>query len=193
VHASYGSAGQPRPSTARREDVGLDHSVHRPRAERRGNSVRGRFGGFGKPIGGSGLDLVAKRGALAITDRWIPARRRHTAPRQGFRRDVDEPGALQLGDDSPPVVIAVRRSRQKARRIVAEHIRDRSGDEIGEFIVFDTVPDIEDEVAARFEDAPRFAVGLRFVRKRTSPRTDRPPHRMIGRGTAASAHRLFAS
>jgi hypothetical protein len=29
--------------------------------------------------------------------------------------------------------------------------------------VFDTVPDIEDELATRFQDAPRFPIGFLFV------------------------------
>ena len=65
--------------------------------------------------------------------------------------------------------MAVRRPRQKARRIVGEDVRERGGDDVGELIVFDGIPDTEDEVAARFQHAPRFAVGLRLVGEEHRP------------------------
>jgi len=66
-------------------------------------------------------------------------------------------------------VITVRRSGQKARGIGREHIGDCCGDEVCELIVFELVPDIEDEVATRFQDAPRFPVGFLLVGKNITP------------------------
>jgi len=90
-------------------------------------------------------------------------------PRQGFRCNVDETGASKRGDDSVPVVVTVRRSRQKARGIAGEHVGDGCGDEVCELIVRERVPDVEDEVATRLQDAPCFAVGLLFVGKKHHP------------------------
>jgi hypothetical protein len=104
----------------------------------------GSFSCFSEPSGVPGLDLVAKRGSLTEADGRIPESRCHTAPRQGFHRNVGEAGAAQLGDDSLLIVITVRNSGQKARGVVGEHIGDCRRDEVCELIVFDPVPDIED-------------------------------------------------
>src|SRR5216683_1402279 len=104
-----------RVSTARRDDVRLDQSVHWPISEPCADLAGGRFGRLNQPIGVPGLDLVAKRGSLTIADRWIPATRRHAAPRQGLRRNIDEASASRLGDNSLLVVITVGRSCQKQR------------------------------------------------------------------------------
>src|ERR1700682_3427268 len=90
---------------ARHEDVRLDHSIHRSVSEPCADLAGGRFGCFSEPIGVPGLDLVAKWGSLTEADGWIPASRRHTAPRQSFHRNIGEAGVSHLGDDSLLLVI----------------------------------------------------------------------------------------
>src|SRR6266852_6648223 len=99
-----------RVSTARRDDVRLDHSVHWTISEPCADPAGGRFGCLNQPIGVAGLDLVAKRGPLTEADGGIPATRRHAAARQGFRHNVDKAGASHLGDNSLFVAITVGRS-----------------------------------------------------------------------------------
>jgi hypothetical protein len=140
--------------------VRLDHSVDGPISEPRADPAGGGFGCLKESIGVSDLDLVAKWGSLTVADRWIPATRRHTASGQGFRRNADEAGASHLGDDSLFVMVAVRSSRQKERWVIGEQLDDGCGDKVRELVVFDPVPDAEDEVATGLQDAPCFPIGF---------------------------------
>jgi hypothetical protein len=123
-------------SGTRRDDVRLDHSVYRPGSKARGDFARRRFGGLSQGVGVAGFDLAAERASLTEADRRIAAGRRDAAPGHGLHRGVAEAGTSHLGDDPVPIVITVRRSCQKARRIAGEHLGDRCGGEIGELIVF---------------------------------------------------------
>ena len=93
-----------------------------------------------------------------------------------FDVDAREPGGRKLGADSLDVVIAVRRAREKIRRVVGEQRRDGLGHDIGEFVLLDAVPDVEHKPPARPQDAQRLAVSRRPCRGRTSRRTGRPRH-----------------
>ena len=62
-------------------------------------------------------------------------------------------------------MIAVRRARHEPRRIGGEDGRERRCHDISELVVLDAVPHVEEEGAARLQDAPRFRERFRLVRE----------------------------
>ncbi|MNS96812.1 hypothetical protein D3C72_1311280 [compost metagenome] len=111
------------------------------------------------------LDLVAQRRALAVGHRHLACRGRVAQLLVRLDLDVGEPRAAQVVADLCDVVVAVRRAREKARRVVREHGGDGAGDVVGEGVVFDAVPDAEHEAPAGFQHATRLAVAGNSVRE----------------------------
>ena len=139
------------------------------------------------------FDFVSQRRSLAIGDRGMPRRGRLGSFRHRIDGDIRKAGRFQLRADFFHVVIAVRRARHEARRIVWKHLGQRLRHDVGKLVVLDPVPDVEKETAARASAraAPRDSPAP--CRERTSRRTGRPPHRTIDPRTAAPARRPAAT
>jgi hypothetical protein len=144
--------------------VRLDPAVHRAGPEAAFDRRGGSLGGLVEAAGGAGLDLAAQRRALAVGDRR-DARGRGAAAR-GHGVDRGRRGEAGRGEgarEKSDVVVAVRRARQEARRVVGEQRRERRGDRVREVVGLDAVPHVEHERAARPQHAPRLGERLRLV------------------------------
>ena len=62
-------------------------------------------------------------------------------------------------------MVAVRRAREKARRIVRKDLCQSIRHVIGKYVLLDAVPYAEQKMAAGLEDALRFAIAGRAVGK----------------------------
>jgi hypothetical protein len=110
------------------------------------------------------LDLGAQRRALAIRHRWDQRRRGSAAGSDGVdARYSGKAAQRQIARDHLHVVIAVRRARQEARRVGGEHRCQRPRHHIGELVVLDAVPGIEDEHTAGAQHAPRLRTSACLV------------------------------
>ena len=69
-----------------------------------------------------------------------------------------EAGLLEIAGDQRRVVVAVRRAHHHAGRVVRKERGKGVRDVIGEDVLLDAIPDVEEEMPARAEDAPRLAV-----------------------------------
>src|SRR5262245_10308558 len=98
--------------------------------------------------GVAGLNFIAKRRSLTISDSRN-ARRGSTAL-LGARLDLDtgEARGLELATDQRRIVVAVRRARQKARRIVWKKFGESIRHIIREHVLLDAVPYVEYEMPA---------------------------------------------
>src|SRR5439155_20917800 len=101
-----------------------------------------------KQAGVARLDLVAQRRALAIGGGGVARRARATHLRARLDLDVGEPGAAQVIADLCDVVIAVWRAGEESRRVERKHRGDGVGDVVGKGVLFDAIPDVEDEAPA---------------------------------------------
>ena len=81
-------------------------------------------------------------------------------------RDVCEAGGLQIAADLILIVVAVRRAGHETRRVVREDGGQCLRDHVGEFVVLNPVPDVEEKTAAVLQHAPRFRKTLDPVRKK---------------------------
>jgi hypothetical protein len=57
----------------------------------------------------------------------------------------------------------VRRARHEARRVGGEHRRQRVGHDVGELVVLDAIPGVEEERAAGAQHAARFGKRMALV------------------------------
>lgn len=89
------------------------------------------------------LDFVAKRGPLTIGDGNFMRRGGPASFGPRLDRRVSEACFLQLATDQRRIVIAMRRARQKARRIVGKDRRERIRHVIGKSVFLDAIPDAE--------------------------------------------------
>jgi hypothetical protein len=80
-----------------------------------------------------------------------------------IRAAAAKPPAAQVAFDRRAVVIAVRRSRHEARRVGRKDRGERVRHDVGELVVLDPVPRVEEERTARAKDAARFGVGVALV------------------------------
>src|SRR4249919_2816447 len=94
----------------------------------------------------SGLDFVAEKSSLTIS-KGRNARRGGTAL-FGSRLDhhAGETCVLQLATDQCPIVVAVRRACQKARRIVRKNPGESIRHIIGKYILLDAIPYTEQKM-----------------------------------------------
>ena len=144
----------------------LDLAFDCPVAEAPGDGLCRDVGRFGEPGCVPRLDLVPQRRPLTIGDGGNPRRRRAAAGRNGHDVGRSVESALrEIARDRPMVMIAVRRPRQETRRILREDCRHRLCHRVGEFVLFDPIPDIEDEDAVRTEHASRLRKCLRLIGK----------------------------
>ncbi len=120
-------------------------------------------------IGIAQQDFIAQRRALAIGDGRLQRRWRGAFVGDGFDVEICKPGAAQIGGNVQRVVIAVRRAGQKARRVVGKAVGGGPGGEIGEDIILDPVPDVEDKSSPGSENAPRLAIALNPVGEEHDP------------------------
>jgi hypothetical protein len=67
------------------------------------------------------------------------------------------------------VVIAVRRARHETRRIRGKDGREGACHHVGEFVVLDSIPDVEQQVSARLQHAARLANALALSGKNMTP------------------------
>ena len=134
----------------------------RPPVGNRGCNVVGlRFQASRLP----GLDLVAEKRSLTIGDGWKA--RRGCAALFGSRLDrhMGETCLLQLATDQRLIVVAVRRARQEARRIVRKELRERLRHFIRKNVLLDAIPYVEQEASSWLQDSPCFAVASCAVGK----------------------------
>ena len=121
---------------------------HRAVAKFLGDGLRRLFGDSAKQTCVAGFNFISQGRSLAIRDGWI-ARRRGGAD---FFPRVDRyagiPGLAQIIPDHFYIVISMRCTGQKTRRIIGKNRGCRFRDNVGKLVCLDPVPDAEDEFAA---------------------------------------------
>src|SRR5262249_46879146 len=107
----------------------------------------------------SGLDFVAQRSSLTISNGRKA--RRGCMTLFGSRLDhyTGETCVLQLATDQCRIVVAVRRTCQKARRVVRKNPGESIRHIIGEYILLDAVPYVEQKMSSGLQDSLCFAIG----------------------------------
>ena len=82
----------------------------------------------------------------------VPSGDRRMARRGGLARGIDridgnagEARGRQVHPDPADVMVAMRRARHEARRILWKYSRQRRSHHVGEFALLDAAPDIEKE------------------------------------------------
>src|SRR5438128_997759 len=127
-------------SPERRYHVSLYLAVHRAGPEAGGDGACSSVGRGSEAILIPRFDFVPQRRPLAEADGRITMRRRSAAPLDGVDLDMGKAGCLEIVPNPRDIVIAVRRSRQEARRIVRENTRQGLRHDMGKFVLLDTVP-----------------------------------------------------
>ena len=122
-----------------------------------------------QPICSSSLDLISERGPLAVGNCWMVRGRRAALLAPLLDRYTGKSCQPQFVLDQPLVVVAVWRPRQEPRRIVRKYFGERAGDLMREYVFVDTIPDIEDEGSAGFEDPFGFQIPLCTIGEKHDP------------------------
>src|SRR5215470_19990415 len=112
------------------------------------------------------LDLVAQRCALAVGKCWIARRWRAALVSARFDRNIRKAGPFQLLTDQRHFMVAMGRPRQEARRIARKKLSERVSDVVRERVLFDTIPDVEQPVAARLENPSHLTVSASAAGKK---------------------------
>ena len=107
--------------------------------------------------------------------------------RNGFDRDVHKAGLGQVGADPVDVVISVRRAHHELRRIARKNHLEGFSDGVGEIILLNPVPDVEEEAPAGFQDAAGFGVAFDLVRKNITPNWQATASKLLSSKGSASA------
>ena len=94
----------------------------------------------------------------------------------------------QRAADHRLIVVAVRQPCQESGRIGREQWHHRLGDAVGEFVVLDAIPDIEQERPARAQHPACLREGFRLVRKEHG--TELAHHHIKGVIGKWKAHRI---
>ena len=115
------------------------------------------------------LDLVSQWRALTIRDGGMARRRRGAGFLQRDDRDLGKPGFAQLIPEQFHVVITVRGSREKTRRVIGEYGGRRFRHDMSEFVGLDMIPDTEEQAATWFEDPPCLGITGNSVGKNMTP------------------------
>ena len=139
------------------DHVRLNFAVDFRVTEARGDRFCGEIGCFAEPRRIALFDFAPQRRSLTVGDRRRA--RRVCAATHRKRRDLRlffEAGPGEVCRDSLHFVIAVRRPYQETRRIMREHRGECLGHDIGEFVLLDTVPHVEQECPARTQHTPHF-------------------------------------
>ena len=82
-----------------------------------------------------------------------------------FDRKLGKPGGGQLLADLADVVMAVRRAGHEQGWILRKERGQCLGHDVGEFVVGDPVPDVEEETTLRLQDAAGLPVAFHPVGK----------------------------
>ena len=101
----------------------------------------------------SGLDFIAKRGSLAIGNGRMARRGCATLFGFSFDRHTRETGLLQLAANQRRVVVAVRRTRQKAWRIIWKEPCESVRHVVGENVLLDAIPNVESKTSSGLQDS----------------------------------------
>src|SRR6185503_17680263 len=85
---------------------------------------------------------------------------------EGLDCYIGKSRGVQLAADLLDVVIAVRNAGHESRWIVGKDRGEGLCHDIGEFVLRNAIPHVEEIAAARFQDPPRLPIALNLVGKK---------------------------
>ena len=124
-----------------------------------------RVGDLFDEVRTEGGEFVAKRTTLDQAERGVASGAGVTPEGNGLERGRSECGFVQVALDEFGIEVPKGRAGDEGRRMVAQEVADRLHDGARKLVEFETIPHREEEVAAGFENAPRFPIGGDFVWK----------------------------
>src|SRR5688572_29401699 len=145
-----------------RLNLPFDRSSSKPALDR----LRGDRGYAAEPGCVSRLDLVAEWRSLTESDCRVLVRRRSARERDRLDgRRGDEPPGRDVAKNGGRVVVPVRDPSKEGWGIGWELRRDRDRDGIGEIVLLDPVPHVEQKKTTSAEDATCLSKRARFFRE----------------------------